>query len=72
MHAPTRLCSASIAGTVAKLGPGVTGVKIGERVAAFLEQGGAYAEKAVVAANMLMRLPDAIPFDSERRSPFSR
>jgi NADPH2:quinone reductase len=52
-----------IAGTVAKLGPGVTGVKIGERVAAFLEQGGAYAEKAVVAANMLMRLPDAIPFD---------
>jgi NADPH2:quinone reductase len=52
-----------IAGTVAKLGPGVTGVKIGERVAAFLEQGGAYAEKAVVAANMLMRLPDGIPFD---------
>ena len=52
-----------IAGTVAKLGPGVTGVKIGERVAAFLEQGGAYAEKAVVAANMLMRLPDSIPFD---------
>ena len=52
-----------IAGTVSKLGPGVTGVKIGERVAAFLEQGGAYAEKAVVAANMLMRLPDAIPFD---------
>jgi NADPH2:quinone reductase len=52
-----------IAGTVAKLGPGVTGVRIGERVAAFLEQGGAYAEKAVVAANMLMRLPDGIPFD---------
>ena len=26
-----------IAGTVAKLGPGVTGVKIGERVVAFLE-----------------------------------
>lgn len=52
-----------IAGTVSKLGPGVTGVRIGERVAAFLEQGGAYAEKAVVAANMLMRLPDGIPFD---------
>ena len=41
----------------------MTGVKIGERVAAFLEQGGAYAEKAVVAANTLMRLPDGIPFD---------
>jgi NADPH:quinone reductase len=52
-----------VAGTVAKLGPGVSGVKIGERVAAFLEQGGAYAQKAVVAANMLMRLPDSIPFD---------
>ena len=52
-----------IAGTVSKLGPGVTGVDIGDRVAAFLEQGGAYAEKAVVAANMLMPLPDAIPFD---------
>jgi NADPH:quinone reductase len=52
-----------IAGTVSKLGRGVTGVRIGEHVAAFLEQGGAYAEKAVVAANMLMRLPDDIPFD---------
>jgi NADPH:quinone reductase len=52
-----------VAGTVAKLGPGVSGVKIGDRVAAFLEQGGAYAQKAVVAANMLMRLPDSIPFD---------
>ena len=50
-------------GTVSKLGTGVTGVRIGERVAAFLEQGGAFAEKAVVAANMLMRLPEGIPFD---------
>jgi NADPH:quinone reductase len=38
-------------------------VRIGDRVAAFLEQGGAYAEKAVVAANMLMPLPEAIAFD---------
>jgi NADPH2:quinone reductase len=52
-----------VAGTVAKLGPGVNGVAIGERVAAFLEQGGAYAQKAVVAANMLMRLPDSISLD---------
>ncbi len=52
-----------ISGTVSKLGPGVSGVRIGDRVAAFLEQGGAYAEKAVVAANMLMRLPEAIAFD---------
>lgn len=52
-----------ISGTVAKLGPGVSGVNIGDRVAAFLERGGAYAEKAVAPANILMRLPDAIPLN---------
>jgi NADPH:quinone reductase len=52
-----------IAGTVSKLGPGGTGGKIGERVAAFVQQGGAYAEKVVMAAGMLMRLPDSIPLD---------
>ena len=50
-------------GRVSKLGPGVAGVKVGDRVAAFLEQGGAYAEKAVAPANILMPLPDTIPFD---------
>ena len=43
--------------------PGVSGVKVGDRVATFVEKGGAYAEKAVAAANMLVPLPDAIPFD---------
>ena len=52
-----------ISGRVSRLGPGATGVKVGDRVAAFVERGGAYAEKAVVAANMLMHLPDAIPLD---------
>jgi NADPH:quinone reductase len=52
-----------ISGTVSKLGPGVSGVKIGDRVAAFLERGGAYAEKAIAPANILMPLPDEIPFD---------
>ena len=52
-----------ISGRVSKLGPGVSGVKVGDRVAAFLEQGGAYAEKAVAPANILMPLPDTIPFD---------
>jgi len=52
-----------ISGTVSKLGPDVSGVRIGDRVAAFLEQGGAYAEKAVVRANMLMQLPEGIPLD---------
>ncbi len=52
-----------ISGTVSKLGSGVSGVRVGDRVAAFLEQGGAYAEKTVAPANMLMPLPDAIPFE---------
>ena len=52
-----------ISGRVSKVGPGVGGVKVGDRVAAFLEQGGAYAEKAVAPANILMPLPDTITFD---------
>lgn len=52
-----------ISGRVSKLGPGVSGVKVGDRVAAFLEKGGAYAEKAVAPANILVSLPDAIPLD---------
>ena len=55
-----------ISGRVSRLGPGATGVKVGDRVAAFVERGGAYAEKAVVAANMLMHLPDAIRWTSAR------
>ena len=39
-----------VSGKVAALGPGVTGVKIGDRVAAFPEKGGAYAEKCVAGA----------------------
>jgi NADPH:quinone reductase len=52
-----------ISGRVAQLGPGVGGVKVGDRVAVFLEQGGAYAEKAVAPANILMPVPDTIPLD---------
>ena len=39
-----------VSGTVATLGPGVSGVKVGDRVATFPEKGGAYAEKVVAAA----------------------
>ncbi len=52
-----------ISGTVSKLGPGVSNVKVGDRVATFVEKGGAYAQKTVAPANILMRLPDSIPFD---------
>jgi NADPH2:quinone reductase len=52
-----------VSGKVAALGPGVTGAKVGERVAAFPEKGGAYAEKCIAAASGLIRLPDAVALD---------
>jgi NADPH2:quinone reductase len=52
-----------IAGKVAALGPGVAGVKVGDRVATFVERGGAYAEKCTAPASGLIPLPDAIPLD---------
>jgi NADPH:quinone reductase len=52
-----------VAGTISALGPEVEDVKVGDRVAAFPEKGGAYAEKCVASAAGLIRLPDAIEFD---------
>jgi NADPH2:quinone reductase len=52
-----------VSGTVGALGPGVSGVQVGERVAAFPEKGGAYAEKCVAPAAGLIRLPPSVPFD---------
>ena len=52
-----------VSGTVSKLGAGVTGVKVGDRVATFPEKGGGYAEKCVAAAAGLIRLPDTIGLD---------
>jgi NADPH2:quinone reductase len=54
------------AGTVASLGPGVTGFAPGERVAyagmsaEFFEQTGAYAEERSVPAERLLKLPDNV------------
>lgn len=48
-----------VAGTVAALGPDVTAVKPGERVAALLECGG-YAQKCVASTLMLIPLPMTI------------
>jgi putative PIG3 family NAD(P)H quinone oxidoreductase len=46
-------------GTIAELGPGVTGWRVGDRVCALLP-GGGYAEKAVAHAGSLLRVPDAM------------
>ena len=62
MRAHIRSCLARDIRARLEARAGVGGVKVGDRVAAFLEQGGAY-EKAVAPANILMPLPEAIPFD---------
>ena len=47
------------AGTVAAVGPGVTGVQVGDRVAS-QNVHGAYAERAAVPADRLVPLPDGV------------
>ena len=51
--------SAEIAGTIAALGPGVTGHKVGARVAAYLGWGGA-REKVIAAAETVIPIPDGV------------
>ena len=49
-----------VAGTIAALGPGVTTLKEGMRVAAF--SNGGYAEYVTAAANTIIPIPDALDF----------
>jgi NADPH2:quinone reductase len=51
------------AGTVTAIGPGVTEVAVGDRVA-YAGQMGAYATDRVIAADRLVKLPDAIDFQT--------
>jgi NADPH:quinone reductase len=51
------------AGVVTATGPDVTRVKTGDRVAYVARPPGAYAEERVLAADALVKLPDAISFD---------
>lgn len=55
-----------IAGTIAALGEGVTRFSIGQRVAAALYvaggQSGGYADYVTVSAEVLVRLPETLPF----------
>jgi NADPH:quinone reductase len=48
-------------GVVSAVGPGVTGLRVGDRVLAMAELGG-FAEKVAVAANQCHLLPDAMPY----------
>ncbi len=52
------------AGVVEAVGAGVTYVHVGDRVAYAAQPPGAYAEARVMAAAMLVKLPDAISFET--------
>ncbi|HEY1997829.1 quinone oxidoreductase [Paraburkholderia sp.] len=51
------------AGEVTAVGPGVTGVKAGDRVAYVARPPGAYAQERVLPAAQVIRLPDAISYE---------
>jgi len=53
-----------MAGEVVALGPDVSGVKTGQRVAAFSENAGAFAEYCAVPAERLIPLPDDIALET--------
>lgn len=51
------------AGEVIEVGPGVTDVKPGDRVAYISQAPGAYCEERIIAADRLVALPDEIGFE---------
>jgi len=53
-----------MAGEIVATGPGVTAFAPGDRVAAFSEQAGAFAEYCTAPEERLIRLPDAVGFDT--------
>lgn len=52
-----------ISGHVAAVGPGVDSVKAGDRVAAFLEEAGGFADQCVVPAERLIPIPPEMGLD---------
>ncbi|WDZ95075.1 quinone oxidoreductase [Herbaspirillum sp. WKF16] len=52
------------AGTIEAVGPGVADFKVGDRVAYAGRPNGAYAEERVMPADILVKLPNSISFDT--------
>jgi NADPH2:quinone reductase len=50
-------------GRIVEIGRGVQGFAMGDRVAAFSENAGAFAERIVVPAERLLRIPESMPLD---------
>lgn len=53
-----------MSGEVVEIGPGASGVSLGQRVAAFCEDAGGFAEFCAVAVERLITLPDAISLEA--------
>ena len=52
-----------VSGRIAKLGPGVTGAQVGDRVAAFLEEAGGFADQCVARVERLIQIPTGMGLD---------
>lgn len=52
-----------LSGTVHAVGEGVNDIKVGDRVAAFSEDAGAFAQFCAVPAERIIKLPDGMGFD---------
>jgi len=52
-----------VSGRIAKLGPGVTSAQVGDRVAAFLEEAGGFADQCVARVERLIPIPGDMGLD---------
>jgi NADPH:quinone reductase len=52
-----------VSGRVARVGPDVRGVAVGDAVAAFLEEAGGFADQCVAPAERLIAIPDGMGLD---------
>jgi NADPH:quinone reductase len=66
--APPFVPGLDVAGTITSVGTGVTGLAVGQRVAAF-PAGGSYAEQVAADPVLVYALPDAVDFETAAAFP---
>ncbi|KAF9466811.1 chaperonin 10-like protein [Collybia nuda] len=73
---PGRVVGSDIAGTVKKIGEGVTSWRVGDRVAGFLQgatsanyRPGGFAEFAILEADLAIHIPDSVTFEQAATVP---
>ncbi len=67
---PPTIPGLDVGGTIGALGPGVSGLQVGQRVAAGLG-GGGYAELAVARASLVWPLPDTVSTETGAAFPIA-